>query len=60
MFTLADSSSYQELYIATQKDYRHRPLWIDGGGHNNLEALTLNENAIVNHLNAFLDAAGRY
>jgi fermentation-respiration switch protein FrsA (DUF1100 family) len=44
----------EELFEAVQKPYRARPLWVQDGGHNNLETLLRQDDIFFNEFREFL------
>mmetsp|Transcript_13192 Transcript_13192/g.18551 ORF Transcript_13192/g.18551 Transcript_13192/m.18551 type:complete len:259 (+) Transcript_13192:77-853(+) len=45
----------QELFFATQTKWRAKPFWVDGAGHNNIEALLREDGLFFDRINSFLD-----
>jgi len=45
----------QELFLALQQVWRSKPFWVEGAGHNNIEALLRPTGAFVDKLLEFLD-----
>jgi fermentation-respiration switch protein FrsA (DUF1100 family) len=45
----------EELFMALRKPWRAKPFWVDGAGHNNIEALLRPTGAFVDKLVEFLD-----
>jgi abhydrolase domain-containing protein 17 len=49
----------QELFLATQTKWRAKPFWVDGAGHNNIEALLREDGSFFDRLSDFIDGKGR-
>jgi len=45
----------QDLFLALQQEWRARPFWVDGAGHNNIEASLRQSGAFVDKMNEFLE-----
>lgn len=45
----------QELFLALPQEWRAKPFWVEGAGHNNIEALLRPTGAFVDKLMEFLD-----
>ena len=45
----------QELFLALPQEWRSKPFWVEGAGHNNIEALLRPTGAFVDRLIEFLD-----
>jgi fermentation-respiration switch protein FrsA (DUF1100 family) len=45
----------QELFIALPQPWRAKPFWVEGAGHNNIEAMLRPTGAFVSKLIEFLD-----
>merc|ERR1711957_795266 len=45
----------QELFLALKQGWRAKPFWVEGAGHNNIEALLRPSGAFVDKLVEFLD-----
>lgn len=45
----------QELFLALNQSWRAKPFWVEGAGHNNIEALLRPSGAFVDKLVEFLD-----
>lgn len=45
----------EELFMAFPQEWRAKPFWVDGAGHNNIEALLRPTGAFVDKLSEFLD-----
>jgi abhydrolase domain-containing protein 17 len=45
----------QELFLALPQQWRAKPFWVEGAGHNNIEALLRSEGTFVRKLVEFLD-----
>jgi len=45
----------QELFLALKQGWRAKPFWVEGAGHNNIEALLRPSGAFVDKLIEFLD-----
>ncbi|KAL3777803.1 hypothetical protein HJC23_003576, partial [Cyclotella cryptica] len=45
----------EELFMALRQPWRAKPFWVDGAGHNNIEALLRPTGAFVDKLVEFLD-----
>ncbi|KAG5176907.1 Alpha/Beta hydrolase protein [Tribonema minus] len=45
----------QELFFAAQTKHRVKPFWVDGAGHNNIEALLREDGAFFTAIGKFLD-----
>lgn len=45
----------QDLFLSLQQPWRAKPFWVEGAGHNNIEALLRNTGAFVDKLNEFLE-----
>ena len=45
----------QELFLALPQEWRAKPFWVEGAGHNNIEALLRPTGAFVDKLIEFLD-----
>ena len=45
----------ENLFSALPQEWRAKPFWVDGAGHNNIEALLRPTGAFVDKLNEFLD-----
>jgi len=45
----------QDLFLALQQRWRAKPFWVEGAGHNNIEAILRPSGAFVDKLNEFLD-----
>jgi pimeloyl-ACP methyl ester carboxylesterase len=45
----------QELFNAVRKEWRAKPFWVEGAGHNNIEALLRNTGAFVDSMAEFFD-----
>ena len=45
----------ENLFAALPQEWRAKPFWVDGAGHNNIEALLRPTGAFVDKLNEFLD-----
>lgn len=45
----------QELFLSLQQVWRSKPFWVEGAGHNNIEALLRPTGAFVDKLLEFLD-----
>lgn len=45
----------QELFLALKQAWRAKPFWVEGAGHNNIEALLRPSGAFVDKLLEFLD-----
>ena len=46
----------QELFLHTKIKWRHKPFWITGAGHNNIEMLLRESGLLFKKLAEFLDA----
>jgi pimeloyl-ACP methyl ester carboxylesterase len=49
----------QELFLATPVQYRAKPFWVDGGGHNNIEALLRDDGTFFERLSSYLKEHSR-
>ena len=49
----------QELFLATRPEWRFRPFWIPGAGHNNIELLLRDTGALFKRLSEFIDFCAR-
>ncbi|GAX21263.1 hypothetical protein FisN_1Lh092 [Fistulifera solaris] len=45
----------EELFLAVPQQWRARPFWVEGAGHNNIEALLRSTGLFVHKLSEFLD-----
>jgi len=45
----------QDLFLAVSQNWRARPFWVEGAGHNNIEALLRPTGQFVDKLSEFLD-----
>jgi len=45
----------QDLFLALSQPWRAKPFWVEGAGHNNIEALLRTTGAFVDKLNEFLE-----
>ena len=45
----------QELFLATRPEWRFKPFWITGAGHNNIELLLRDSGALFKKLGEFVD-----
>jgi len=45
----------QELFLACKTKWRAKPFWVDGAGHNNIEALLREDGSFFTRINEFLD-----
>jgi abhydrolase domain-containing protein 17 len=45
----------QELFLSLPQPWRAKPFWVEGAGHNNIEALLRSTGAFVDKMNEFLD-----
>jgi len=45
----------QDLFLALNQNWRARPFWVEGAGHNNIEALLRTSGLFVDKLTEFLD-----
>jgi dipeptidyl aminopeptidase/acylaminoacyl peptidase len=45
----------EQLFMALKQEWRAKPFWVDGAGHNNIEALLRPTGAFVDKLVEFLD-----
>mmetsp|Transcript_7965 Transcript_7965/g.13351 ORF Transcript_7965/g.13351 Transcript_7965/m.13351 type:complete len:267 (+) Transcript_7965:62-862(+) len=45
----------QELFLACKTKWRAKPFWVDGAGHNNIEALLRDDGSFFERINEFLD-----
>ena len=45
----------ENLFMALPQEWRAKPFWVEGAGHNNIEALLRPTGAFVDKLNEFLD-----
>ena len=45
----------QELFLALPQQWRAKPFWVEGAGHNNIEALLRSSGTFVHKLVEFLD-----
>eukprot|EP00752_Nemacystus_decipiens_P001426 g1406.t1 len=45
----------QELFLGTPTRWRAKPFWVDGAGHNNIEALLREDGTLFERMNQFLD-----
>mmetsp|Transcript_35803 Transcript_35803/g.55089 ORF Transcript_35803/g.55089 Transcript_35803/m.55089 type:complete len:279 (+) Transcript_35803:134-970(+) len=45
----------QDLFLALSQQWRAKPFWVEGAGHNNIEALLRSTGAFVDKLTEFLD-----
>eukprot|EP00559_Dactyliosolen_fragilissimus_P009065 CAMPEP_0184868776 /NCGR_PEP_ID=MMETSP0580-20130426/31745_1 /TAXON_ID=1118495 /ORGANISM="Dactyliosolen fragilissimus" /LENGTH=281 /DNA_ID=CAMNT_0027369881 /DNA_START=149 /DNA_END=991 /DNA_ORIENTATION=- len=45
----------QDLFMALNQNWRAKPFWVEGAGHNNIEALLRSSGAFVDELSQFLD-----
>jgi fermentation-respiration switch protein FrsA (DUF1100 family) len=45
----------QDLFLALNQPWRAKPFWVEGAGHNNIEALLRTTGAFVDKVNEFLD-----
>lgn len=44
----------QDLFLAVNQEWRAKPFWVEGAGHNNIEALLRPSGAFVDKINEFL------
>ncbi|KAJ8600954.1 hypothetical protein CTAYLR_006308 [Chrysophaeum taylorii] len=49
----------QELFLATPLRWRHKPFWIKGAGHNNIELLLRDSGLLFKRLRDFIDKVNR-
>eukprot|EP00640_Fibrocapsa_japonica_P002727 CAMPEP_0113944730 /NCGR_PEP_ID=MMETSP1339-20121228/36221_1 /TAXON_ID=94617 /ORGANISM="Fibrocapsa japonica" /LENGTH=247 /DNA_ID=CAMNT_0000950031 /DNA_START=73 /DNA_END=813 /DNA_ORIENTATION=+ /assembly_acc=CAM_ASM_000762 len=45
----------QELFLGCMTKWRAKPFWVDGAGHNNIEALLRDDGSFFERINEFLD-----
>lgn len=45
----------QDLFLALSQPWRAKPFWVEGAGHNNIEALLRTTGSFVDKLNEFLE-----
>lgn len=45
----------EDLFTAVPQQWRAKPFWVDGAGHNNIEAMLRSTGSFVSHLMEFLD-----
>jgi hypothetical protein len=45
----------QDLFLALSQPWRAKPFWVEGAGHNNIEALLRTTGAFVDKMNEYLD-----